>query len=68
MKDFDPVDHAMLSALQDDARMTMRELGQRVGLSGPAAAERMRRLEEQGVVSGSAAAEEYGRRDTVSLG
>jgi Lrp/AsnC family transcriptional regulator, leucine-responsive regulatory protein len=42
----------MLEVLQEDARITMRDLGQRVGLSGPAAAERMRRLEEQGVIVG----------------
>jgi Lrp/AsnC family leucine-responsive transcriptional regulator len=35
-----------------DGRITWAELGQRLGLSPPAAAERVRRLEEQGVIEG----------------
>jgi Lrp/AsnC family leucine-responsive transcriptional regulator len=48
----DEVDWAILLHLQTDGRITMKELGARVGLSGPAVAERVRRLEERGVVRG----------------
>jgi Lrp/AsnC family leucine-responsive transcriptional regulator len=46
----DDIDRDILLHLQTEARITMKELGARVGLSGPAAAERVHRLEERGVV------------------
>ncbi len=42
----------LLEELQADARLTLAELGRRVGLSAPAVAERMARLEEAGVITG----------------
>jgi Lrp/AsnC family leucine-responsive transcriptional regulator len=42
----------ILDALQQDARLSFHELGRRVGLSAPAAAERVRRLEEAGIIAG----------------
>jgi len=48
----DGIDHLLLSALQDDARASYAELGRRVGLTPPAVAERVRRLEQSGVISG----------------
>lgn len=48
----DPVDRAILAALSDDARVTMAELARTVGLSAPSVAERVRRLEEAGVITG----------------
>ncbi|WP_354698423.1 HTH-type transcriptional regulator LrpC [Paraconexibacter sp. AEG42_29] len=42
----------VLAELQDDARVSMAELGRRVGLSSPAVAERVRRLESAGVITG----------------
>ena len=42
----------ILEALQGNARLTHKELGRRVNLSPPAAAERMRRMEEAGIISG----------------
>lgn len=50
----DAVDHALLAELQEDGRMTHAELGRRVGLSAPAVAERLRRLERLGVITGYA--------------
>ena len=38
--------------LQQDARVPFAELGRRVGLSTPAVAERVRRLEEAGIIAG----------------
>ena len=48
----DATDHALLAELQADARLSLAELGRRVGLSSPAVAERLRRLERDGVVRG----------------
>jgi len=48
----DDVDLELLSVLQDDARATYAELGRQVGLSAPAIAERVRRLEASGIISG----------------
>ncbi|CAN0143672.1 unnamed protein product [Discosporangium mesarthrocarpum] len=42
----------LLGALQDDPRRSLRALGRAVGLSTPAVAERMRRMEESGVIAG----------------
>ncbi len=42
----------ILAELQRDARLSFAELGRRVGLSTPATAERVRRLEERGVIRG----------------
>ncbi|MXR35762.1 Lrp/AsnC family transcriptional regulator [Craterilacuibacter sinensis] len=41
---------ALLQAIQQDARMSLTELAARVGLSVPATSERMKRLEEAGVI------------------
>src|SRR5947209_10249357 len=48
----DAVDWHLLELLQADARLTFAELGRRVSLSPPAVAERVRRLEDAGVVRG----------------
>ncbi len=48
----DEVGWQILRALQEDARLSFAELGRRVGLSLPAVAERVRRLEEIGIISG----------------
>jgi len=42
----------LLGELQGDARLSIAELGRRVGLSSPAVAERVRRLESEGVITG----------------
>ena len=48
----DKVNLRILTELQRNPRLTMSELGRRVGLSSPAVTERVRRLEEQGVIQG----------------
>ena len=48
----DDVDWRLLFELQQNARITFSELGRRVGLTAPAVAERVRRLEEAGVIVG----------------
>ncbi len=42
----------ILEALQENARLSFSELGQRVGLSSPAVAERVRRMEDAGFITG----------------
>ncbi len=48
----DKIDRALLAALQDNARASYAEMGRAVGLTAPAVAERVRRLEVSGVISG----------------
>lgn len=56
----DAHDTRILAELQNDARLTMAELGRRVHLSQPAVTERVKKLEVAGVISGY--------RATVNLG
>ncbi len=48
----DRVNLRLLAELQADPRLPMTELGRRVGMSSPAVTERVRRLEESGVIRG----------------
>ncbi|GAA1248102.1 Lrp/AsnC family transcriptional regulator [Prauserella halophila] len=48
----DAMDWEILRELQDNARLSFSELSRRVHLSPPAVTERVRRLEESGVVTG----------------
>ncbi len=53
---FDETDSRLLGELQANARLTNAELGRRVNLSPPAVAERVQRLEREGVITGYHAA------------
>jgi Lrp/AsnC family transcriptional regulator, leucine-responsive regulatory protein len=48
----DATDRALIAELQDDARVSLAELGRRIGLSPPAVADRLRRLEAGGTITG----------------
>lgn len=48
----DEKDWILIEQVQSDARMAFAELGRRAGLSPPAAAERLRRLEDSGLITG----------------
>ena len=48
----DEINRRLLAELQDDARLSLAELGRRVGLSSPAVAERLQRLERADVILG----------------
>lgn len=48
----DATDQKILNALMADSRISQKELAARVGLSAPAVAERVRRLEEGGIIRG----------------
>jgi Lrp/AsnC family leucine-responsive transcriptional regulator len=51
-RQIDPVNRQILKELQEDGRLAVAELGRRVGLSSPAVAERLGRLERDGVITG----------------
>jgi Lrp/AsnC family transcriptional regulator, leucine-responsive regulatory protein len=48
----DDINLRILSELRDNPRLTMTELGRRIGMSSPAVTERVRRLEEAGIIRG----------------
>ncbi len=50
--DLDEVSWKILEALQHNARQSFAEIGRQIGLSTPAVAERIHRLEEAGVITG----------------
>lgn len=61
--DVDEKDLQIMEALQVNARVPLSELGRQIGLSQPAISERVKRLEEAGIIEG------YGARiSTRALG
>ena len=52
MNGVDQLDEQILASLQAQGRLTMKALAEQVGLSSPAMIERVRRLEERGVIAG----------------
>ncbi len=46
----DELDRKLLDILVKDSRTSLKELAQQVGLSSPSVSERLRRLEERGVI------------------
>ena len=48
----DAVDHKIIGELSNDGRVSFAELGRRTNLSSPAVAERVKRLEQAGVITG----------------
>ncbi|WLD94381.1 Lrp/AsnC family transcriptional regulator [Alkalihalobacillus sp. AL-G] len=48
----DEIDKSILLHLQENARVSMTELGKKVGLSTPATNERVKKLEDKGVIKG----------------
>ncbi|MFK2825154.1 Lrp/AsnC family transcriptional regulator [Bacillus sp. B190/17] len=48
----DETDKKIIEELSNNSRITMKELGERVHLTGPAAAARVAKLEDNGVIEG----------------
>ena len=48
----DRTDYKILNILQADSRTTLKDIGDHVGLTAPAVSERIRKMEEQGVIRG----------------
>lgn len=46
----DRTDYQILNILQGDSRTTLRQIGDRVGLTAPAVSERIHRMEEKGII------------------
>ena len=47
----DRTDYQILHILQKDCRATVKNIGDQVGLTAPAVSERVRRMEEKGIIS-----------------
>ena len=60
-KTLDETGWRILTELQADARVSFSELGRRVALTPPAVAERVRRMEEAGIIQGYRADVDLGR-------
>lgn len=54
-RDLDPIDRKILGVLVEDATISYAELGERVGLSPPAAHERVKRLKRNGAIRATSA-------------
>ncbi|WP_196157135.1 Lrp/AsnC family transcriptional regulator [Reinekea sp. G2M2-21] len=52
MVDLDRIDKQLLRLMQKDARLTVAQLGEKVGLSASPCARRVRALEEKGFITG----------------
>jgi Lrp/AsnC family transcriptional regulator, leucine-responsive regulatory protein len=48
----DKTNRLLIGELQRDARISLAELGRRIGLTAPAVAERVQRLEQAGAITG----------------
>jgi len=48
----DRTDYKILNILQTDSRTTLKDIGDHVGLTAPAVSERIRKMEEHGVIRG----------------
>lgn len=55
----DDINRDLLDLLQSDGRMSYREIAERIGLTAPAVAERIRKLEDAGVIKGYRAVVDY---------
>ena len=54
-REVDPIDRKILGVLVEDATISYAELGARVGLSPPAAHERVKRLRRSGAIRATSA-------------
>ncbi|MFT3802183.1 MAG: winged helix-turn-helix transcriptional regulator [Burkholderiaceae bacterium] len=63
VRDLDRIDRKLLRLLQQNGRMSMTELAERVGLSVTPCSERVKRLERDGVIEGY-----YARLNPQALG
>ena len=52
VKKLDETDKKIIEILQEDGRISMKDLGKLIGLTSPAVSERIKRLENCGIISG----------------
>jgi len=69
--ELDDVDRHILSVLQENCKLPLVKIGERVGLSAPSVAERIDKLEKSGVIRGYTAildARKLGKDITAFIG
>ena len=49
---FDKIDRAIIAALTEDGRITIRKLGEQIGLSSPCITDRILKLKDAGAITG----------------
>ena len=67
----DSLDRHILSLLQENCKLPLNKIGERVGLSAPSVVERIKKLEENGVICGYTAvldARRLGKDITAFIG
>ena len=52
VRKLDETDRKIIEILQEDGRISMKDLGKLIGLTSPAVSERIKRLENCGIISG----------------
>src|SRR5439155_25042232 len=67
-RSLDQTDWKILRELQQDARLSYNEPGRRVGLSAPATAERVRKLEDAGIITSYGGQVDVAKLDLPLLG
>ena len=55
----DGIDKQILGMLLDDSRITLSHISKKVGISSPAIRERMRKLEQEGIIKGFSTIVDY---------
>lgn len=69
--ELDAIDRHILAVLQENCKLPLAKIGERVGLSAPSVNERIRKLEESGVIRGYTAvldARKLGKDVTAFIG
>jgi Lrp/AsnC family leucine-responsive transcriptional regulator len=69
--ELDSIDRHILAVLQEDCKLSLAKIGERVGLSAPSVTERIKKLEESGVIRGYTAildARKLGKDITAFIG
>jgi len=69
--ELDSIDRHILAVLQENCKLPLAKIGERVGLSAPSVNERIRKLEESGVIRGYTAvldARKLGKDITAFIG
>jgi len=59
--EIDKLHYAILNQLQSNARLGNAEIGRRIGLTAPAVAERIRRMQDAGIIKGFSADLDFDR-------
>ncbi len=57
----DKIDYKILEIMQSNGRISMKDLGSSVGLTAPAVSERVKKMEESGIISGYQAQLNYAK-------